>query len=163
MKKLLSKTILGLNVLICLGAAGLQSQAILASDTLTTPKSTHNKLRSLNLTLNQKLFDLREHPKTYDKVAPKCKYQWFKYVENINFLKNQQLEIYVTPKFQTLDEGTRKDIVYHAQMFSFQIAEKSQHLSATQYREGLAAIIFCEGNYLGRSQYLHNDEMIWKK
>lgn len=163
MKKLLLKTILGLSIFISTSSSSLQTLIVLANDTSPAHKSSYTKLKDLNSTLTQKISNLREHPQKYDKIAPDCKFHWFKYITNINFLKNHQLEIYVTPKFQTLSENARQDVIYHAQMFAFQAAEKSQRLSATQYREGLATVIFCDGEFLGHSQYLHNDELVWKK
>lgn len=161
MKKILLKTFLGFSILTSTGL--FQPISVLANTDSPTHKSSYAKLKDLNSTINQRLFDLREYPHKHDKTAPKCNYHWFKYVTNINYLKNDQLEVYVTPKFQTLSEELRQEIIYHAQIFSLQLAEKNQKISATQYHEGLATIVFCDGNYLGRSHYLYNHELSWKK
>ncbi|GEO78878.1 hypothetical protein [Companilactobacillus mindensis] len=62
MKKLLLKTFLGFSILTSTGL--FQPISVLANTDSPTHKSSYAKLKDLNSTINQRLFDLREYPHT---------------------------------------------------------------------------------------------------
>ncbi|ALB29031.1 hypothetical protein [Companilactobacillus heilongjiangensis] len=117
---------------------------------------TYNKLRKINQKLSHKLYEEQQ-------ANTKSSEDWAKFVKNIKFLKNNQVELYVTSSFKELKSSQRENIVNQAQLFTLRIADSWKDFGQTTYMDGLATIIFCDGGYVGRSKYLDNKEFTWNK
>jgi hypothetical protein len=83
------------------------------------------------------------------------------YVKNINYLKNNQLEIYVNPNFKKLSDKKREFIVATVQRISLSEVLKVLDISPNDYMEGLSSIIYLDGSRLGRSVFLNTKELKW--
>jgi len=116
----------------------------------------YNKLRKINQRLSHKLYEQQQN-------ETKNSDDWFKFVKNIKFLKNNQVELYVTSSFKKLKSSQRENVVNQAQLFTLRIADELKGFDQTTYMDGLATIIFCDGGYVGRSKYLDNKEFTWNK
>ncbi len=74
-----------------------------------------NKIKKINHTLNKLIYDFKEHPQKQANFEEKS---WINYVKNVNYLKNNQLEIYVNRNFTKLSEKRRENIVATVQRIS---------------------------------------------
>ena len=116
----------------------------------------YNKISKINRNLTQKLY-VRQHSDEKDSN------DWSKFVKNVKFLRNNQVEVYVNPNFKKLKTTQRQDVVNQAQLFTLRIADDVKNFDGSAYVDGLASIIFCDGSYLGRSNYLDNKNFNWNK
>jgi len=120
---------------------------------------------SNHLSKNQEaIFDkFNSETKVSSKKLFKSKTYWSAFIKKINYLKNDQLEIYVTSEFKTLSEKDRQEIITRARITSLTCVGKVKGLTQNDYLEGLSSLIFCEGDYLGKTEYLNNSEITWNK
>ncbi|MFC6177171.1 hypothetical protein ACFQAV_09980 [Companilactobacillus huachuanensis] len=116
----------------------------------------YNKLRKINQKLSHQLYEQQQ-------IEANDSNHWSKFVKNIKFLNNNQVEVYVTSSFKKLKSTQRENIVNQAQLFTLRIADSWKNFDKTTYMDGLATIIFCDGGYVGRSKYLDNKEFTWNK
>lgn len=117
-----------------------------------------NKIKKINHALNKKIYDFREHPQKKNNPEEDS---WMIYIKNINYLKNNQLEIYVNPNFKKLSDKKRELIVDTVQRISLSEVLKVLDISSDDYMEGLSSIIYLDGNRLGRSVFLNTKELKW--
>lgn len=113
------------------------------------------KLRKVNQILSQKFYAKQQaHHNSHD---------WSKFVKNLRLLKNDQIEIYVNSNFLKLKESQKQDLINQVQLFTIRTTDHLKNFSQATYLDGLATVVFCNGEYLGRSKYLENKEYIWYK
>ena len=117
-----------------------------------------NKIKKINHALNKKIYDFREHPQKKNNPEEDS---WMIYIKNINYLKNNQLEIYVNPNFKKLSDKKRELIVDTVQRISLSEVLKVLDITSDDYMEGLSSIIYLDGNRLGRSVFLNTKEFKW--
>lgn len=123
----------------------------------TTHEKSYRQLKKINRTIDKKLYQDQFNQNVKDKL------NWLDYVKSINYLKNDQLEIYVNDAFKKLKKDTRQEVINQAQLFAFTAASEYKSFSEKQYLDKLGALIFCYGDYLGRSEFMNNQDFIWNK
>jgi len=182
MKKQTLKRILFFNVvsaLIIVGTSTMNTIKAADDSSKTSLNVSKNKtvLRSLgktgkiNLAISDHLTKYQEatfdkfnsETKVSSKKLAKSKIYWSAFIKKINYLKNDQLEIYVTSEFRTLPEKDRQEIITRARVISLTCVDKFKGLTQNDYLEGLSSLIFCDGDYLGKTEYLNNSDIIWNK
>jgi hypothetical protein len=114
-----------------------------------------NKLRKANQLLSQKFYTKQQ--------SSHNSRDWFKFVKNLRLLKNNQIEIYVNNNFSKLKESQKQDLLNRAQLFVIRTTDQFKDFDQSAYLDGLSAVIFCDGEYLGRSKYLDNKDYVWYK
>jgi len=87
---------------------------------------------------------------------------WTKFIRKINYLKNNQLEIYVTTDFKNLSHDKRDEIISRVQQLSLISIEKFKGVSLTRHITGLPANIFCDSNFIGRTEFLNSKDLDWE-
>ena len=117
-----------------------------------------NKIKKINHALNKRIYDFKEHP---HKQLNTEENSWMTYVKNVNYLKNNQLEIYVNRDFKKLDDKKRETIVTTVQRISLSEVLKVLDISSEDYMEGLSSIIYYDSHCLGRSVFLNTKELKW--
>ncbi|MCV3762682.1 hypothetical protein OF389_07150 [Companilactobacillus farciminis] len=117
-----------------------------------------SKIKKINYALNKKIYDFREHPQKQNNTEENS---WMTYVKNINYLKNNQLEIYVNSNFKKLNDKKREIIIATVQRISLSEVLNVLDISSNDYMEGLSSIIYLDGNRLGRSVFLNTKELKW--
>lgn len=121
---------------------------------------TYNKLKKINQTLSSQLYEKQGYL-TNDNHSNDTNTDWLPFVKNIKYLKNNQLEIYVTSNFKKLKKSHRQEILLNAQSFTLRTIDKLKDFSQKDYMDGFSSLIFCNGDYLGRSKFLSNKDFIW--
>lgn len=133
-----------------------QTFTVQAATTNEKSDPVYGKLKKINQSLSQQLYDLKlQQKKDHEK--------WSQFIKSIHYLQNKQVEIYVTESFNNLSAKKKHTIVSEAQLFTIRIADKIKNFDQRTYMDGLAVVVFCNGNYIGRSKYLENKDFTWKQ
>lgn len=128
-----------------------------------------NKIKGFNERLNKYLTDEKElaihrfkaNSKSTVNKSGNLKIYWSTFIKRINYLKNDQIEVYVTDEFKALSHKKRAQIIESIQQLVLSYLDDFKAVTPTRYSEGLSAIIFCDGNYFGRSLFLDNKDFKW--
>lgn len=126
---------------------------------LDQQESKYNHLSKINHRLNKRLYKLQIEQKDFKDSSKNHK--WAEFIRNINYLKNDQIEIYVNDKFKKLNMTSREHILTHVKTFSFETISKFHDFNETDYTEGLNILIYHYNEILGRSEFLNNKELVW--
>lgn len=122
---------------------------------------TYQQLKKINSSLSHKLYDKQlDDTKTKSKKCP-IDTNWFTFIKNVRYLKNNQLEIYVTESFEKLNQTTRNQVITHVQSFGLHTVDRFKKFDATTYLAGLSAKIYYEDQSIGHSVYLNNKIITW--
>ncbi|KRO00858.1 hypothetical protein [Companilactobacillus kimchiensis] len=130
---------------------------------------SYNSLKRINYVISERLYNKRGlitdnlSNKTKLKSSKDIADNWSKFIKKINYLKNNQIEIYVTSEFKSLNRKLREKIIIKAQLFSLKTVYEIKKFNQEKFLEGFATAIFCEGVYLGKTEYLNNSNIIWNK
>lgn len=123
---------------------------------------SYKKFKKINLALNKDLYEKREKiPMKSTKSKDNLDTSWPIFIKNIHYLKNNQLEIYVTDNFKKINANTRQTIINHVQRFSFNAIAEFKNFDEKDYTSPFHAFIFYDGSCLGHSKYLNDDEFVW--
>ncbi|HIY92705.1 hypothetical protein [Companilactobacillus sp. HBUAS56275] len=128
-----------------------------------------NKIKNFNYKLNQQLAQktksainkFKANSQSVEEKSDNLKIYWSTFINKINYLKNDQLEIYVTKEFKSLTHKKRAQIVDSVQRLALSHLEDFKAVTPYRSKTGLAASIFCDGDYLGRSLFLDNSNFKW--
>lgn len=138
-----------------------------ASSTITHTDTrfnrSYNKLKKINQELLLKLSSEQTNSEINQKHKFNADLDWTKFIKNVRYLKNNQLEIYTNDNFKKLSNSHRQAVINVVQRFSFNIVSDFKNLPETTFTDGLAALIFWNGSCLGQSEYMNNKEFTWKK
>lgn len=131
-----------------------------ASESQSSYTKTYNKLKRINNNISHELYSKQVTDK---KAHLDPNFAWTKFIKSIKYLKNNQVEVYVNDNFTKLKENARMNVIDNAQMFSLRIIDDIKSPSEETYIKGLATIIFCDGNYIGRSKFMSHKDFIWNR
>lgn len=128
-----------------------------------------NKIKKFNEKLNKRLNNKTElaihkfkaDSKSTARKSGNLKIYWTTFIKRINYLKNDQIEVYVTDEFKTLPHRKRVQIIESVQQLALSYLDDFKAVTPSRYSEGLATTVFCDGNYLGRSLFLDNKDFKW--
>lgn len=128
------------------------------------------KIKNFNQKINQDILDktvaanrtLKNKYQSTNEETLNLNRYWTTFIKKINYLKNDQLEIYVTADFKKLSQSKRSQIIEFTQQLALSQLDTFKAVSDLAYGESLAITIFCDGNYLGRSLFMNNKEFRWK-
>lgn len=153
------------NLLLCgalivslISSMEISIQAAVENESITAPhnerlKKSATTTEKINHAISQQLYN----KKTY------LSGHWTSFIRKINYLKNNQLEIYVTDSFKKISEKKQTKIINLVQHLSLDHVEELKGLSTVDYQAGLPTLIFCNGKLLGRSEFLNYKEFVWNK
>ncbi|MQS75159.1 hypothetical protein [Companilactobacillus halodurans] len=128
-----------------------------------------NQTKKINQTINRRLYKnvnavtkvLDEEKSLSKKKLSNIQQYWSQFVKKINYLKNSQLEIYVTSNFKELSQNSRREVIAMAQHLTLDCLESYRAVTREEHLEGLFAHIFCDGTALGRTEFLNHKDLIW--
>jgi len=179
MRKQLLRSFLFSNIVLALIGISSSTTTIIKADNIDTKTSQSTKksktsssrttkinhILSNYLSKNHELLydNFNNETKISDKKIKTSKNYWANFVQKINYLKNDQLEIYVTSNFKDLSEKNRTEIIDRARLLALTHVGDFKGLTEDEHLEGLSSLIFCEGNLLGKTEYLNHAELIWNK
>ncbi|GEO56881.1 hypothetical protein LBO01_00100 [Companilactobacillus paralimentarius] len=127
------------------------------------------KSKKFNEKLNKCLTDktklaihkFKADSKSTIKKSGNLKIYWSTFIKRINYLKNDQIEVYVTDEFKTLSHKKRAQIIESVQQLALSYLDDFKAVTPSKYSEGLAVTVFCGGNQFGRSLFLDNKDFKW--
>ena len=128
-----------------------------------------NKIKKFNKKLNKHLNSktelalhrLKVDSKSTTRKTENLKIYWTTFIKRINYLKNDQIEVYVTEEFKILPHKKRVQIIESVQQLVLTYLDNFKAVTPSRYSEGLATTIFCDENHLGRSLFLDNKNFKW--
>ena len=157
MKKKRMRIFIILSLILSLGSTAPPVIVQAADQNMSRSNKAYQRLKRINHTLSQQLYAKQTDSKK------DTDFEWTKFIKNIKYLKNNQLEVYVNDNFKKESEKNRADIIEKVQLFSLRIVDNYRDSNPDDYINGLAAIVFYNGSCIGHSRFLSNKNFIWNK
>ncbi len=139
----------------------------MTSNNMKHAKDISKRVKKINHLISKDLYK-KDYLTTekINNVKPSSKqninHYWTTYIKKINYLKNNNLEIYVTSDFKQLSDSKRQDIIKKSEQLALIHIEKFRAVPESKYIDGLPATIFCDSSFLGRTEFLNSKEIAWK-
>lgn len=142
----------------------LPTKTVLADSVQYRSEKFLNKVSKFNQALNKKLYKQiksADSPTSIEQRGQHLNHSWFTFINKINYLKNDQLEIYVNDDFKKLSDDKRAQVVDFVQQLTLANLDKIKGVNPITYNQGLSSAVFCDGKFLGRTLFLDHKNFLW--